>query len=115
MDIFSGRENPFWNLSINESEAFMQKFISLPEGNENVSVEGGLGYRGIIITGDLLKDRCIDAVRVFRGLAKAGSGGKVQNFSDPGRSLELWLIETGVNNIDRDLYQLVRKEAAAVN
>lgn len=115
MDIFSGRENPFWNLNMNESEIFMQKFASLPEEKEISSVEVGLGYRGFIITGDLIKDSGFGEIRIFRGLAKAKSEDRFLNLSDPGRALELWLIETSANHIDKDLYELVKQDTSNMN
>ena len=114
LDIFSGRENPFWNLSQNESETFMEKFASLPETKENVSFGGGLGYRGIIITGESIKDKSLDEIKIYRGLVNARAEGHVLILSDPGRTLELWLIETGEKHIDGDLYEQVRHEIAAV-
>lgn len=110
MDIFSGRENPFWNLNINESEFFIEKILSLPEGNMNESIDAGLGYRGLIITGDLLKDKCIDEIRIFGGLANVMAMDNVSNLSDSGRDLELWLIETSRTHIDSQLYDSVHKE-----
>lgn len=110
MDIFSGRENPFWNLNINESESFIEKILSLPEGNMNESIDAGLGYRGLIITGDLLKDKCIDEIRIFGGLANVMAMDNVSNLSDSGRDLELWLIETSRTHIDSELYDSVHKE-----
>ena len=44
LDIFSGRENPSWNLTSNESEFFIEKILYLPEGNMNESIDAGLGY-----------------------------------------------------------------------
>jgi hypothetical protein len=114
LDIFSGRENPFWNLSRNESETFMEKFSSLSETKENASFAGGLGYRGIIITGEPIKDKRLEVIRIYRGLANAKAEGHVLNLSDPGRALELWLIETGEKHIDEDLYKQVRHEIATV-
>lgn len=110
MDIFSGRENPFWNLNINESESFIEKILSLPEGNMNESIDAGLGYRGLIITGDLLKDKCIDEIRIFSGVANVMAMDNVSNLSDLGRDLELWLIETSRTHIDSELYDSVHKE-----
>lgn len=110
MDIFSGRENPFWNLTLSESEFFIEKILSLPEDNRNESIDAGLGYRGLIITGDPLKDKCIDNIRIFGGVANVTARDNVSNLSDPGRELELWLIETSRTHIDRELYDSVHKE-----
>jgi hypothetical protein len=114
MDIFSGMVNPFWKLSQNESETFMRKFTSLSETKENASFGGGLGYRGIIITGESIKDKSLDEIRVYRGVANAKAEDHVLSLSDPGRSLELWLIETGEKHIDGDLYEQIRHEIATV-
>jgi hypothetical protein len=112
LDIFSGRENPFWNLSQNESDAFLEKFSSLLETKENVLFGGGLGYRGFIITGKPIKDRSLNEIRIFEGKVNAMAEGHLLNLSDPGRSLELWLIETGEKHIDGNLYKQVRHEIA---
>jgi hypothetical protein len=115
LDIFSGRENPFWNLSLNESEIFMEKLAALPETKDNASFGGGLGYRGIIITGRSIKDKGFDEIRIYHGVAKATSEDCIINLVDPGHALELWLIDTGEMHIDGGLYESVRHEIANAN
>lgn len=101
-------------MSQNESETFMEKFAALSETKEILSFGGGLGYRGIIITGESIKDKSIDEIRIYRGIANAKAEDSVLSLSDPGRFLELWLIETGEKHIDGDLYEQVRHEIATV-
>jgi hypothetical protein len=110
MDIFSGRENPSWNLSENDSEIFIEKLSRIPETKENASAGAGLGYRGIVITGGLLKDKGFEEIRFYRGVANVKADNRVLNLSDSGRVLELWLIETGAKHIDRDLYESIHNE-----
>jgi hypothetical protein len=92
----------------------MEKFASLSETKEGASFEGGLGYRGIIITGESIKEKSLDKIRIYRGIANAKAVDHVLSFSDPGRSLELWLIDTGEKHIGGDLYEQVRHEIVAV-
>ena len=111
LDIFSGRENPFWILTSNESQVFMEKVLSLPKGDKNESIDSGLGYRGFIITGDLLKEKCFEEIRVFKGAANIRAKDYLINLSDSGRGLELWLIKTARTRIDEELYESVYQEA----
>lgn len=81
----------------------------------NESIDAGLGYRGFITTGDLLKDKCIDEIRIFRGVANITAKDNALSLSDPGCELELWLIETARTHIDEELYELVQKELSNAN
>jgi hypothetical protein len=115
LDIFSGRENPFWNLSQNESETFMEKFESLSETKKNASFGGELGYRGIVITGRPIEDKGFDEIRIYHGVANAKAESDILSLVDPGHALELWLIETGETHIDRALYESVQHEITNAN
>lgn len=104
LDAFSGRENPHWNLSICEAEQFLKHIRSL-NGTETEFVRVGLGYRGIIVRGADLED--YDEILIYKGIVLAQRGNNSSRFTDDGRLLELWLLNTGKDNLDRNLYSQI--------
>ena len=112
LDIFSGKKNPIWNLSENESRYFISEFRSLPEMKENQSVGSGLGYRGFIIRGSSVKEEGFEEIRVYSGAVRAMAANYTRNLSDQKRSLEHWLIGTVQNYIDKNLFDYIQEEIA---
>lgn len=49
LDIFSGRPNPSWELSVDEAAELSRRLAALIK-TETRPDEGGLGYRGFVIT-----------------------------------------------------------------
>jgi hypothetical protein len=112
LDIFSGRENPTWNLSPREADVFVEKFRSLPKMRSEPPRWNGLGYRGIIVRDGLNDDEDISEIKVYNEVVRVISDKEPSNYLDAGRALELWLMKTGKRHIGDQLYESVLAEIA---
>ncbi len=111
VDMFSGRPNPHWELTVPESQEFARRFQSLSAHKGEGFVNEGLGYRGLIVreSGEEVEgDR--DIV-IYQGLVVAKRQDKSQQFTDQNRALEKWLIQTGEGRLDDVLYHQISKLA----
>lgn len=111
VDMFSGRPNPHWELTVQESQEFTQRFQSLSTDKGEGTVNEGLGYRGLIVreSGEEVEgDR---EIVISNGLVVARGNGKFQLFTDKNRSLEKWLIQTGKGRLEDELYHQISKLA----
>ncbi|HWQ18652.1 MAG TPA: hypothetical protein VN455_02665 [Methanotrichaceae archaeon] len=107
LDVYSGRENPNWNLTSSEEETFLKSLQALNR-TETEFASTGLGYRGFIVEGTGLKG--YDRVSVYKGVVLAQAGESSSRFEDRDRSLERWLFGTGKDSLDRDLYVQILSE-----
>jgi hypothetical protein len=111
VDMFSGRPNPHWELTVQESQEFTQRFQSLSADRGEGTVNEGLGYRGLIVreSGEEVEgDR---EIVISNGLVVARGNGKYQLFTDKNRTLEKWLIQTGKGRLEDELYHQISKLA----
>jgi hypothetical protein len=98
LDAYSGMENPEWNLTAEEEEAFLKRLRALnTTGEEFVRI--GLGYRGLVVDGAGLEG--YDRVSIYNGVVLAQAGNSSWRFDDEGRMLERWLLGTGNDSLDR--------------
>lgn len=105
IDVFSGRQNPTWNLSPEECQHFISLFHTLSEfEHEHREVEG-LGYRGIRVFELPIEVGDYDEVNVSGGVVFTRKGIELHYFVDNGREIEIWLLQTGQGIIDDSLYQ----------
>ena len=100
MDIFSGRPNPIWELSPQQTIELQQRVSALHHEVPPSRVFDGLGYRGLIVRdprdpGSFLKVGFSRILHVKEGVES--------NYEDTGRSLEKWLVGTGQGKIDDSL------------
>gem|GEM_PF-1636748 len=65
LDAFSGRPNPTWILSSSESTELLILLRSLPKKDEPFE-EGGLGYRGFVLSGFEETENLPSQIRVYR-------------------------------------------------
>jgi hypothetical protein len=100
LDLFSGRPNPSWEITAEESAELVKWLKTLPEANEG-AVRDRLGYRGIVVTttGDELAD--LTSLVASAGIVLVrDSAGTKRLFVDPGRALERWLLGTARGRVD---------------
>jgi hypothetical protein len=98
MDIFSGRPNPSWELSPEQTIELWQRVYALHQQTPPPHVFDGLGYRGLIARdpsnpGSFLKVGFGWILHVQDGVVES-------SYNDEGRSLEKWLLSTGRGKID---------------
>jgi hypothetical protein len=87
VDMFSGRPNPHWELTVPESQEFARRFQSLSAQKGEGFVNEGLGKRGLIVreSGEEVEgDR---EIVIYQGFVVAKRQGKSQQFTDENRAL----------------------------
>jgi len=97
-DVFSGRENPSWQLDSEQTAEFNRRLAGLAAAD---TVPGppalGLGYRGFVVElGD-------DTVRVADGLVRTRD--RVRQ--DRERELERWLLATAPPELEPAVSRLI--------
>jgi hypothetical protein len=100
IDLYSGRPNPSWDLSSDETIRLLSLVEALtPTGTAPPS--DGLGYRGVTVT---VQTTPVQTFAVANGFVQVKEEGKALRFlHDPQRSVERWLLETGRGRLEADL------------
>lgn len=111
VDMFSGRPNPHWELTVPESQDFAQRFQSLSTHRGEGVVNEGLGYRGLIVRERAEEVEGDRKIVISNGLVVARRNGKSKQFIDENRALEKWLIQTGEGRLDDELYHQISRLA----
>jgi hypothetical protein len=104
-DLYSGRENPAWELEESDATRFLLLRAALPpEDAPLTSVPGGLGYRGlrvVVSSGDEVQRFVIGG-----GVVTEFAGETDQrHFRDLDRALEKWLLRTGKAQLGAELLE----------
>ena len=112
LDIFSGLPNPTWALSAAQREEFLAALAALEPDPLAVQEQVGLGYRGVLVHLDDGEPGQRTSVRFFGGLAQQSVDGVAIVLVDSDRSLERWLVETGVlaQAVDEHLAESIHSE-----
>ena len=111
VDMFSGRPNPHWELTVTESQEFARRFQSLWAQKGEGFVNAALGYRGLILRESGEEVGGERDIVICYGFVVAKRQGKSQQFTDQNRALEKWLIQTGEGRLDDVLYAQISKLA----
>jgi hypothetical protein len=100
MDIFSGRPNPSWELSPEQTLEFQRQVAALNHRTPPAPVFDGLGYRGLIV-----RDPSYPGwfLKVAFGRILEVKEGVEYGCRDEGRALEKWLVATAKGKIDERL------------
>ncbi len=112
LDVYSGRPNPVWRLSAEQTGTVLGMLHALAPAPLRATPDG-LGYRGVLVT---VADPATGAplrAKVFDGLVRTGTEADGTYLADPGRRVEQFLVETGRSHIDESLYVLVAREASS--
>ena len=109
LDVFSGRENPSWELSREQLGALASALEALPE-TEPAAFFDGLGYRGfrVLLTDEATKKT--EAVKAWKGLVLYSAGGVEKFLKDKDRRVERLLLESGGGHLKADIRDAVRLE-----
>jgi hypothetical protein len=109
LDVFSGRENPSWELSGKQLGALVSALGALTE-TEPAALFDGLGYRGfrVVITDEATGKT--EEVKVWRGLVLYSAGGVDKFLKDKDRRVERLLLESGGGHLKSDIRDAVRLE-----
>jgi hypothetical protein len=91
LDVYSGRPNPTWTLSTQETSELLQRLQGLTT-LLSVSTVGHLGYRGFLLHNPGSLSGIGAQVRVFHGIIIITDQGRTSTYKDS-HGLEQWLIE----------------------
>jgi hypothetical protein len=112
LDVFSGRQNPTWNLDADEAKKVLKMVAALPKKNSPARRYDGLGYRGFNINiGEEDSDR-IQHVVVYGDTIWVEKNGKTRAFEDQSRRIEKWLVENAKGRIPDALWQNLMTETS---
>jgi hypothetical protein len=110
--VYSGRENPSWQLTDSESKRFFAMVERLPK-QETAPVEESLGYSGVRVI-------CFDdghhklrTITIFNSTVTIQEDKTNAELRDHGRKLEEWTVKTGRTKLDQELYQYVLRKLAS--
>jgi hypothetical protein len=112
LDIFSGKENPAWQLSEEDSAALVKILDQLPGASPNQFFDG-LGYRGFLVTLTEPESGTTNELKVYQGKVRYGTGKKARFLVDSRRQLERLLLKTGKSHLVRADYEYVESEVLA--
>ena len=103
--IFIGQANPTWFLSEEDTETAFSILAKLPSTRAR-KISQGLGYRGFRVNKVGTLSRLPHEFEVYKGVASDG----VNNYRDKDRRLELWLLRSGKEHLDKQLYAAIECE-----
>jgi hypothetical protein len=89
MLMYSGRADPVWILTPEQSKLFVAKLKALPRSAKAQKLPENLGYRGFSVHIGTRQD-----VRVFRNTVLLYNDKVMTAHADPTQSLEKWLMQT---------------------
>jgi len=108
--VYSGRENPSWQLTESESKRFFAMVETLPK-QATAPVEESLGYSGVLVfCSDDRHHKSI--ITIFNTVVTIQQNTKSAELRDHGRKLEEWTVKTGRAKLDPELYRYVLMELA---
>lgn len=91
LHIFSGRPDPFWELSEEEAAELAKRLAGLPYTHQPPR-PGGLGYRGFSVSNATASAGLPMRVSVFDGVIVSFEGGKTTYYKDT-NNIEPWLLD----------------------
>jgi hypothetical protein len=109
--VYSGRENPSWNLSEKQISDLLALLGDLPK-SEPFTVPDNLGYHGFQV--ELTKNDAekTQEIVVNKGRVLYKSAETEKYFTEPKRRLELFLLNSA-DSLNEELYKSVKDEIAA--
>lgn len=104
IDLYSGRaDNPTWMLSPADTQTLLGKVSALAPVDYTELSPGNLGYRGFVVELEGPGER----LRAYQGMV-VWERGQVMAYADPERTIELWLLGTGRQQLDPPLFQTIQ-------
>ena len=105
-DMFSGRPNPMWRMTAQESAELRRRLAHLrPAPTGSVLKPPVLGYRGLRIT--VYGRRTTDLYQLRDGLVRDKAG---RLFVDDDRQLERWILKSARRRVEPEIETLLNRE-----
>jgi hypothetical protein len=110
LDVFSGRPNPAWTLTKEQTLLFLNKISEIKPTAENIQSypEKILGYRGFIVDQITNKNLTSKKFEIYNGVVKVLSNSSAYFLNDNNFQLEKWLLQTAYNHIDNSTFNFVK-------
>jgi hypothetical protein len=110
LNVYSGRTNPSWELTDEQSEAFLEQIERLLQSTTTKpsAVLGGLGYRGFLVERPASAPQGPLSMYIHEGIVDRGLG--ELNAIDGNQVVERSLLESGRRAIDEELFNYVAQE-----
>lgn len=102
LDMFSGRPNPTWTLPAGQTTSLLGMVSGLSRTAAPART-GELGYRGMIAR---MLEPAPWELHAHNGIVTVNG----TPYSDPGRRVERWLLETGRPFVDPWVYEIAERE-----
>jgi hypothetical protein len=112
LDAFSGRPNPIWQLTPEQSTELATLLRSLSPDPAAQKDFDGLGYRGFLVELPSGAFGPFKRLRVYRGKVFATEANRVEVFNDPQHLIESRLLVTARSHVEEGALEYVRKEIA---
>jgi hypothetical protein len=114
LDVFSGRPNPTWTLTKEQTLLFLNKISEIKPTTENIQSypEKILGYRGFIVDQITNKDLTSKRFEIYNGAIKVLSNSSSYFLKDNNFQLEKWLLQTAYDHIDNDTFNFIKEDVA---
>lgn len=107
--VFSGRENPSWQLSPEQTKTLISILDALPS-SEPKSFFEGLGYQGFLVSLTDSASGESKIIRVYKGLVQYNTGSVEKYLTDKDRKIEHLLLESGGSRLESGIYNAVERE-----
>lgn len=91
-DIFSGRPNPSWLLSVEECTELLRLFKNIPLADKGIQ-EYGLGYHGFTLLNPERTGGLSPRIRVYRGIITMEDKNEKINLYKDIHKIEHWLLQ----------------------
>jgi len=114
LDVFSGRPNPTWTLTNEQTFLFLNDVSQIKTTTDNLQnyPEKILGYRGFVVDEKGDKDLTLKSFDIYNGAIKVVSNDSSYFLKDKYFQLEKWLLQTAYNHIDNDTFNFVKEDIA---
>ncbi|MEM8529261.1 MAG: hypothetical protein AAGF95_00370 [Chloroflexota bacterium] len=109
VDVFSGRTNPSWSLSDQETVTLTTMLEGLEEVEVAHSPAGQLGFRQFVV---MLASPTADAsamVSVYDTTVEVDHGDAVKYYTDTDGQVSRWLLESSKSHLDDELFAAIKE------
>ena len=109
LQIYSGRENPKWNLTAKQANELLALLDNLSEA-QPIVFSGGLGYSGFRVAWNENGTDTKREIIAYRGQLLYRNDNSKKCFTDPERSVEKFLLRTGDSTLDAQHAKRIEQE-----
>lgn len=113
--IFSGRPNPTWRLSQQESLEFIRMLKKVNKSNVKVLPKDDLGYQGFFVIREQHDPGSFREVWIKGNIVLLKKDIRKIAYLDDNRRLERWLLASAKTRIETDIWKIIKSETEKGN